>query len=446
MNGGLKIAVVGGGSSYTPEIVEGFINRYEELPVRELWLVDIEAGKEKLEIVGQLAKRMIERSRLPIRLHLTLDRRAALEGADFVTTQLRVGQLEARGWDERIPLAYGVIGQETTGPGGMMKAFRTIPVLLDICRDLEELSPNAWLLNFTNPAGMVTEAINKYAKIRTIGLCNAPIGFRKKMSKRFGRPVREILPEFVGINHLHWITSVYVGGEDRLPELLREAEGNGSSSPANIPALDWDPAFLQALGAIPSSYLRYYYMKDRMLRDQFEALEEKGTRADEVLRVEKELFGIYRNPGLSSKPPQLELRGGAYYSEAAVDLIHSIHNDVRDIQTVNVRNGRTIEFLEPDAVIETNCVITAQGPIPLPPSRVPAAAKGLLHAVKTYESLAVNAAAQGDESAALLAICAHPLVPSVETGRNLLKALMERNRNFLPQFGPAPSSRPSDGR
>jgi 6-phospho-beta-glucosidase len=173
---GLKIAVIGGGSSYTPEIVEGFIKHYDELPVRELWLVDIEAGKHKLEIVGELAKRMVEKSGLPIEVRLTLDRRQAIAGADFVSTQMRVGMLEARKWDEHLPNLHGVIGQETTGPGGMMKALRTIPVLLDICKDIEELAPNAWLLNFTNPAGMVTEAISRHSNVKSIGLCNAPIG------------------------------------------------------------------------------------------------------------------------------------------------------------------------------------------------------------------------------------------------------------------------------
>lgn len=430
----IKVAVIGGGSSYTPEIVEGLILRYHEMPIRELWLVDIEQGKEKLEIVGNLARRMIQRSGLPIQLHLTLDRRAALDGADFVTTQLRVGQLEARIWDERIPLAHGIIGQETTGPGGMMKAFRTIPVLLDICRDMEELAPSAWLLNFTNPAGMVTEAIRKYSPIRTIGLCNAPIGFRKAMSKLFQVQLRDVLPEFTGINHLHWVTALHIRGENKLDELL-----NGRQemySPANVPHLAWDPDFMRGLSAIPSSYLRYYYMRDEMYADQMEALTGSGTRAEVVRRVEAELFEIYKDPLLDTKPPQLELRGGAFYSEAAVNLMNSLFNDVQDIQTLNVANGNTIDFLSPDAVIEVNCVVTANGPVPLPLSNIPSAIKGLLHAVKTYESLAIEAAVHGDRDLALQAIVSHPLVPSITIGKKLLDEMISKNQSYLPQFNP----------
>lgn len=434
MKDGIKVAVIGGGSSYTPEIVEGFIRRYDELPLRELWLVDVEQGRGKLEIVGGLARRMIQKSGLPIRLKTTLDRREALAGADYVTTQLRVGQLEARAWDERIPLEYGVIGQETTGPGGMMKALRTIPVLLDICKDMEELAPQAWLLNFTNPAGMVTEAIHKYSRIRSIGLCNAPIGFRKAMAKLFGVSERDVLPEFAGLNHLHWVTALHVRGRNMLDDLLGGRQA--TYAPANVPQLAWDPDFMRSLGAIPSAYLRYYYMKDEMLEEQLNALFGGGTRAEVVRKVERELFEAYRDPLLDTKPPQLEQRGGAYYSEAAVLLMSSLHNDTRDIQTLNVANGHTIGFLPADAVIEVNCVVTANGPIPLPVSRVPRPAEGLLHAVKTYESLAVDAAVQGDRGLALQAIAHHPLVPSAAVGKRLLDAMLEQNRPYLPQFFP----------
>ncbi|MFD0670069.1 6-phospho-beta-glucosidase [Cohnella sp. GCM10027633] len=435
MKKAIKVVVIGGGSSYTPEIVEGFIQRYPDMPLSELWLVDVPSGQEKLSIVGNLAKRMIDKSGLPIELRLTLDRRSALEGADFVTTQIRVGQLEARRRDEEIPLAHGVIGQETTGPGGMMKAFRTIPVLLDICRDIEELCPDAWLLNFTNPAGMVTEAVSKYSRVKSIGLCNAPIGFRKAMAKVLQTDVSRILPEFVGINHLHWITALHVDGENKLEKLL-----NGKlelNTPANVPHLAWDAEFLRGLGAIPSAYLRYYYMRDEMLREQQEALKGKGTRAAVVQRVERELFELYKDPNLDVKPPQLELRGGAYYSEAAVNLMRSLYNDTRDIQTINVPNGNTLSFLPPEASIEVNCVITAAGPLPLPVTRVPREVQGLLHAVKTYESLAVDAAVHGDRDLALQAIVSHPLVPSISVGKALLRDLLDQNEAYLPRFFPA---------
>lgn len=431
---GLKIAVIGGGSSYTPELVEGFINHHDALPVRELWLVDIEAGARKLNIVGNLAKRMVERSGLPIAVHLTTDRRQAIEGADFVSTQIRVGQLDARARDEAIPPKYGVIGQETTGPGGMLKALRTIPVILDICRDIEELAPNAWLLNFTNPAGMVTEAVLRYSKVKTAGLCNAPIGLIKQVSGKYGVPPEQVYAEFVGLNHLHWVSRVEVGGEDKLDEMLADTAGY---SAANVPAREWNPVFLRSLRALPSYYLKYFYMTDAMLEEQLESLGRGENRAEVVKRVEEELFTLYSDPELKEKPKQLEQRGGAFYSEAAVNLMVSLHNGSNDIQTLNVANRGIIDFLPDDASIEVNCVVTKTGPLPLPITTFPPMAKGLIHAVKTYERLAIDAAVTGDRDLALQALVHHPLVPSVQTAMDLLEEMLEANKALLPKFFPA---------
>ncbi|QGG55766.1 6-phospho-beta-glucosidase [Paenibacillus sp. B01] len=428
---GLKIAVIGGGSSYTPELVEGFIRYYDSLPVRELWLVDIEPGLWKLNIVGELAKRMVDRSGLPIEVHLTTDRRAAIAGADFVSTQMRVGMLEARGLDEAIPLKHGVIGQETTGPGGMMKALRTIPVLLDICRDIEELAPEAWLLNFTNPAGMVTEAIRKHSKVKSIGLCNAPIGLLKWLAGKYGTTTDRVYAEFVGLNHLHWVSRVTVDGVDRLPELVR---GEDSFSAKNVSGSDWDPAFISGLNAMPSYYLKYFYMTDTMLAEQKAAFEKDGNRAEVVKRVEKELFELYQDPELKEKPKQLEQRGGAYYSEAAVNLMRSLYGGTGDVQTLNVPNNGILPFLPDDACIEVNCVVTSGGPIPLQLTAVPAPCVGLIQAVKTYESLAIEAAVSGDRSIALQALAHHPLVPSVRVAQALLDEMLEANRAYLPKF------------
>ncbi|MUT65604.1 6-phospho-beta-glucosidase [Paenibacillus sp. NEAU-GSW1] len=427
----LKIAVIGGGSSYTPEIVEGFINKYNEMPVRELWLVDIEEGRHKLEIVGELAKRMVEKAGLPIDVKLTLNRREAIAGADFVTTQMRVGLLDARRRDEHIPISYGVIGQETTGPGGMLKALRTVPVILDICKDIEELAPNAWMLNFTNPAGIVTEAVLKHSKVRTVGLCNSPINFQKFLARQYGVTEQETLPEFVGINHLHWVTAAYVNGEDKLQEMIN---GGKDYSATNVTALDWDADFLRSLGAIPTYYLRYFYMTNTMLADMKTSQEKDGTRADVVSRVEAELFELYKDVNLNKKPKQLEKRGGAYYSEAAVNLMHSLYTDRRDIQTLNVRNGGILPFLPEDASIEVNCVVTAQGPIPIPPQRVPEQIKGLMHAVKTYESLTIEAAVSGDRGIALQAMVHHPLVPDVSVAKPMLDEMLQANQAYLPAF------------
>lgn len=428
---GIKIAVIGGGSSYTPELVEGLINGYREMPVSELWLVDIEEGKHKLEIVGNLAKRMVKKSGLPMQVHLTLDRRAAIQGADFVTTQMRVGLLAARKLDEHIPLRHGVIGQETTGPGGMFKALRTIPVILGICRDIEELAPDAWMLNFTNPAGMVTEAVIKYSRVKTVGLCNSPINFKKFLAEAYRVPEDKVLPEFVGINHLHWVTSALVDGKEKMPELLACGEGYTAK---NVPTLGWDPEFLRSLESVPTYYLKYYYMTAEMLEEERASLGKDGTRADVVSRVEKELFELYADESLEEKPKQLEQRGGAFYSEAAVHLMQSLYLGRNDIQTLNVRNGGIYDFLPDDASIEINCVVSSAGPIPLAPKYVPRQILGLLHAVKTYESLAIDASVSGDRGLALQALVHHPLVPTVSVAKMLLEEMLEAHRSYLPQF------------
>lgn len=427
----LKIAVIGGGSSYTPELIEGFILNYETLPVTEIVLVDIPEGFHKLTIVGQLAERMIAASGLPIKLRMTMDRRSALEGATFVSTQMRVGLLDARARDESIPLKYGMIGQETTGPGGMMKALRTIPVLLDLCREMEEVCPDAWLLNFTNPAGMVTEAILKYSRIRSVGLCNSPIGAYKWLSSLYNVPTDRIHCEFVGLNHLHWISRITVDGQSKLEELLGNQEGYSAK---NVPQFAWNGTLLQSIGAIPSYYLKYFYLQREMLAEQMEAAAKGESRAETVKRLESELFEIYQNPDLKEKPKQLEQRGGAYYSEAAVHLMNSLYNDSGDTQTLNVSNQGILSFLPDDACIEVNCTVTKDGPVPQPVTVIPDAVKGLIMAVKTYERLAIEAAVTGDRGLALSALAHHPLVGSVNDAERMLEEMLEQNQQYLPNF------------
>src|SRR5690625_2321567 len=338
-----KITVIGSGSSYTPELIEGFISNASLLSLEEVWLCDIEEGKEKMDIIHHLTNRMVNKAGRPFKVYSTLDRRKAIENADFVITQIRVGQLKMRKQDEHIPSKHGLIGQETTGAGGFMKALRTIPVMLNICRDMEELAPEAWLLNFTNPAGIVTEAIFKYSNVKAIGLCNNPINFHKKFAGYYNVPVDAVSIDFVGINHLNWIVDFFIDGESKLQDVLSGRKKTYQAE--NIPALDWDPGFLQSLGAIPSGYHRYYYQTDKILKQQNEQLENGATRADEVMKHEKELLQIYANPKLEEKPKSLEKRGGAFYSEAAVSLITSIHSNARHIHTVNVRNNGAIACL-----------------------------------------------------------------------------------------------------
>lgn len=434
MGNGLKVAVIGGGSSYTPELIEGFIKRYETFPVSKIVLSDIDAGRHKLAIVGGLAQRMVEKSGLPIEVELTLDRRQALEGADFVSTQMRVGLLEARGWDESVPVKYGLLGQETTGAGGMMKALRTIPVLLDICRDMEELCPEAYLLNFTNPAGMVTEAIINHSSIRSIGLCNSPIAAYKWLSRLYEVTESRIYCEFAGLNHLHWISRIEIDGESKLKELL---DRQGSYSATNVPQLAWNDTLIRSLGAIPSYYLKYFYLHREMVEEGKAAAARGENRAETVKRLEEELFEIYKQPELAEKPKQLEQRGGAYYSEAAVKLMHSIYNDTGDIQALNVRNGSVLDFLPPEAAIEVNCTVTRHGATPVPVECVPEGAKGLIKAVKTYESLAIEAAVEGSRDKALLALASHPLIDSANVAEAMLDEMLERNKAYLPRFFPS---------
>lgn len=436
MKSGIKIATIGGGSSYTPELIEGFIKRQAELPVRELWLVDIEAGKEKLEIVGKLAKRMVKKAGADIAIHLTLNREEALKDADFVTTQLRVGLLDARVKDERIPNSHGVIGQETNGPGGMFKGLRTIPVILDICKDMERLCPNAWLINFANPAGMVTEAVLRYSnQKKVVGLCNGPIGIERSIAETLDVPISEIYVEFVGLNHMVFAKTVYHNGEDVTRDVVYKMTADEQGSKLkNINSTGWDKTFLRTLNMIPIDYLRYYWQTKQQLEDQEAAYAEHGTRAEVVKGVEKELFELYKQEELAEKPKQLEQRGGTYYSEAACNLINSIYNDKRDIQIVNTRNNGAILDIDPDSAVETNCVITRQGPIPLASGHLPVAINGIVQEIKTFERLTAEAAVTGDYDKALLAMTINPLTPSDAAARELLDELLEAHKEHLPNF------------
>ncbi|WP_020062949.1 6-phospho-beta-glucosidase [Bacillus sp. 123MFChir2] len=433
---GIKIATIGGGSSYTPELIEGFIKRYHELPVREIWLIDVEEGKEKLEIVGNLAKRMVKKAGVPIDIHLTLDRREGLKDADFVTTQFRVGLLEARGKDEAIPLKYDVIGQETNGPGGLFKALRTIPVILAICKDIEELCPNAWLINFTNPAGMVTEAVLRYTNIqKVVGLCNVPIGIRMELAKILEVDSSRVHVDFAGLNHMVYGLDVYVDGVsimDRVLELMTDPEKQMTMK--NIAMLDWEPDFIRALRAIPCPYHRYYYKTREMLEEEKKASLENGTRAEVVKKLENDLFKLYKDPNLDSKPLQLEKRGGAYYSDAACSLITSIYNNKGDIQPVNTRNNGAIASLPADSAVEVNCVITKDGPKPITVGDLPVPVRGLVQQIKSFERVTIEAAITGDYHKALLAMTINPLVPSDKVAKQILDEMLEAHKEYLPRF------------
>lgn len=433
---GLKIAIIGGGSSYTPEIIEGFIKRSEELPVEEIHLVDIESGENKLNIVGNLARRMIDKVGASIKIVLTFDRKTALKDADFVVTQFRVGGLQARAMDERFPLKYGVLGQETTGPGGFAKALRTIPVILEICKDIEELCPEAWLINFTNPSGIITETVLKHTKTKCIGLCNVPIHMTMNIAKILEVEPKDIFIDFVGLNHLLWGKKVWYKEQDVTSKIIEGFLDGKSLTMKNIVDLKWDGEFLRALNMIPCPYHRYYYMTDTLVKEEILLVDSgKGTRAEQVQEVERVLFKNYSDPSLDVKPKELEKRGGAYYSEAAVSLISAIYNNKREVHVVNTRNNGAIDQVPEDSVIEVNCLIDSRGATPLSyKERLPVEISGLIQQVKSYEILAVEAAVKGDINKALMALVANPLIPSVDTAKSLLKDLLEINKDYLPQF------------
>ncbi|WP_243296272.1 6-phospho-beta-glucosidase [Bacillus litorisediminis] len=433
---GLKIATIGGGSSYTPELIEGFIKRYDELPIRELWLVDIKEGEHKLQVVGELSKRMVQKAGVPMEIHLTLDRRKALEGADFVTTQLRVGLLDARIKDEKIPLKYGVIGQETNGPGGLFKGLRTIPVILEIAEEIQELCPDAWLINFTNPAGMVTEAVLRYSSHqKVVGLCNVPIGMRMGIAKVLGVEASRVQIDFAGLNHMVYGLRVYLDGTEITDQVLEELTNpTNSVSMKNIVNLGWEPDFIKALKILPCPYHRYYYQTSKMLEEELKAAETAGTRAEVVKQLEEDLFELYKDPHLNIKPPQLEKRGGAYYSDAACSLIHSMYTNKGDIQPVNTKNLGAIASIPYDSAVEVNCVITKDGPKPIAIGDLPVSVRGLVQQIKSFERVAAEAAVTGDYHTALLAMTINPLVPSDTIAKQILDEMLEAHKDYLPQF------------
>lgn len=431
----LKIVVIGGGSSYTPELIEGLLQRKNELPVGELWLVDIDKGQKKVEIIASLARRMIKKTGLNIKVVATLDRRQALSGADFVCSQFRAGCLEGRIRDERIALKYGMIGQETNGLGGFSNACRTIPIALDICKDMEELCPDAWLLNFTNPSGMVTEAVLKYSKIKAVGLCNVPVIMQKGVARTLDTSENKVVMQVAGLNHMIWVRKILLDGKDRLSFVINEIiSGNDQLVPQNIPPFAWPKDLLSKMGMIPCAYLRYYYMSEDIMSQELNEAKGEGTRAEIVKALEERLFELYSDPELNYKPKELEKRGGQYYSDAACELMSAIYNDKRTLMHINTRNDGAIQGLPDDCVVEVTSLITKSGPLPLNVPPFPMDTLRLLQLMKEFEILTVEAAVTGDINLATRALILNPLVKTGTLLDEALKETVQMNLDFMPQF------------
>ncbi|MBO3749772.1 6-phospho-beta-glucosidase [Streptosporangiaceae bacterium NEAU-GS5] len=415
----MRLAVVGGGSTYTPELIDGFARLSGELPISEITLVD--PDEHRLALVAAMARRMLARSGHPAVVSTATKVEDGVAGAAAVLLQLRVGGQAARNVDETLPLQCGCVGQETTGAGGLAKALRTVPVVLDIAERVRALAPDAWIVDFTNPVGIVTRALLD-AGHRAIGLCNVAIGFQRRIAAELGVEPGRIQLGHVGLNHLTWERSVLLDGEDVLPRILASDQAQEMADGLGLPV-----ALLRHLGAIPSYYLRYFYLHDQVVEEE----KNKPSRAAEVAEVERQLLELYADPAVDTKPELLEKRGGAFYSEAAVALIASLLNDRGDVQVVNTRNNGTLPFLGDDAVIEVPATVGAHGATPLPVDPVEPLYRGLIAHVSAYEELALDAALRGGETRVRDALLANPLIGQVPVSDELARLLVDANRPFL---------------
>ncbi|MCA2203476.1 6-phospho-beta-glucosidase [Streptomyces sp. SMS_SU21] len=415
----MKLTVVGGGSTYTPELIDGFARLRDVLPVTELVLTD--PATDRLDLIGPLSRRIFARMGHPGRITTTTGLDAAVEGADAVLLQLRVGGQAARLQDETWPLECGCVGQETTGAGGLAKALRTVPVVLDIADRVRRTNPDAWIIDFTNPVGIVTRALLREGH-KALGLCNVAIGLQRKFAALLNVAPSQVHLDHVGLNHLTWETAVHVDGEDVLPRLLSD-HGGTIAADLRLPL-----PLLTTLGVVPSYYLRYFYAHDEVV----EEMRTKPSRAAEVARMEKELLTLYADPALDEKPALLAERGGAYYSEAAVELAAALLRDAgSQHQVVNTLNNGTLPFLPDDAVVEVPAAVTTKGAAPLPVQRLDPLLTGLMANVTAYEDLALEAALHGGRDRVFRALLAHPLIGQYAYADRLTDDLIAHNREHL---------------
>ena len=425
---GIKLAIVGAGSTYCPELMQGLIRRKDILPLDELRLSDIDSNR--LHIVGDFCERVLLENGMEPQITRTTDLSLALDGADFVVAQIRAGKLEARIRDEKIPLGFGLIGQETTGIGGFTNALRTIPQMGEIAKAVERYAPNAWLINFSNPSGIVTEFLLNHTPVKAVGLCNLPIGAQERIAKLLRLPMEQVRLETASLNHCGAITAVHVGGKNVLPELLDSAMLDQAA--ASEPWIQTYRPIIELLGALPNDYLQYFYYRERKLKEQQSAVQ---TRGEACVEIETRLLSYYADERNRTIPPMLAERGGHLYSEAAIALIASLSGAQPGYHVVDVQNHGVLDFLPDNSVIETCCYVEKDTI-----SRVPATVKPgdalrtLLQSVKAYETLAVEAAITGDRTTALQALACNPITADLDKAAPCLDEMLLQNRSLLPRF------------
>ncbi len=416
----MKFTIVGAGSSYTPELLEEMAARSDSLPVKEIVLYDID--EKRLSIMEGFCQRFAKKLDLAATIRATLNLDDALAGADFVDTQIRVGGNTQRVLDEKIPLKYGLVGQETTGAGGMMKAFRTIPVMLEVARRMEALSPKGWIINYTNPTGLVTEAVTRYTKARIAGFCSGGIFPKMWAKEALGIAYDRVQYDYVGLNHMNFISNITIDGRPVTDEEFMKIAAQNDSVSLEL---------IKLLGVIPSPYLQYFYQTGEKIR---KILAAPMTRGQQVQALEKETYAAYADPDNADKPTSLKKRGGGGYSEVAMNFVNAVFNNRDTEMVVNVPNNGAISFLPDSAVVEIPCLVNKRGMAPLKVAHVPEMCWGLIAAVKNYEQLAVEAAVEGSLTKMKWALLAHPLVREYELVEKLVPELLEANQQYLPQF------------
>jgi 6-phospho-beta-glucosidase len=429
----MKVSVIGGGSTYTPELVKGFIDRIDQFPLSELWLMDID--QKRLATVGGFAQRIVKAKGSPFKVILSGEQRESIAGSKYVITQLRVGKMDARRADEYLGLRHGLVGQETTGIGGMAKALRTIPIILDVARDLSQYGgDNSLLVNFTNPAGLLTQALHQYAPdVNAVGVCNiavtAKMGIIDRIANVFGEQIDPARAELdtLGLNHLSWHRGFKVDGEERWSQVIESYLADESQKEIK----KWEIAVIQLLHMLPNYYLKYFYDTNNALDDQ---LNWPPSRADEVIEIEKDLLELYDNPQLDAPPEDLMKRGGAYYSTVATQLLNAHANNLNETHVLNIANQGAVESWPSDWVLEMPARVNSQGISPIPCEPLPPICFGLIAQVKAYEQYTVEAAVHGDRQAAFKAMLAHPLGPDVEQIPAVLDDMLLTHRKYLPKF------------